>query len=382
MVQYGGIEHYRDREQSFIKHKFLTQYLQVAAFKTLQVVSPVFNFVDAFAGPWKVSDNADYADASFSQAIEMLEAVRVVLARDQSKKIKIRFCLCERDSNSAARLREYAQRKKQFEIHVFEGPFEENLSAIAEKIPNGFTFTFIDPTGWNIRSEEVFNFLRERKMGEFMLNFMSDHINRHAEYSKVVTSFGRFLADPDWEHEFSLLPADWSNERRVLHLLKKKMKVSKTATYTPDFEILVPRKDRTKMRLILGTHSEKGLEVFRDIQAKVDLEQTEMRRSLQTHGKLQVDMFTAADDAVGLQFRDGVGGKVSRDSARLQALQILEGGGSVPFHEIAMSIMEEVAIRLTQIKDLFIEMRKDGQIRFELPPKKKKPQDETLIFKF
>ncbi|QNP42878.1 hypothetical protein H9L15_12585 [Sphingomonas daechungensis] len=44
------LEQYQGREQSFIKHEFLTQYLQTAAYKTLQGRSSTFNFVDAFAG--------------------------------------------------------------------------------------------------------------------------------------------------------------------------------------------------------------------------------------------------------------------------------------------------------------------------------------------
>ena len=54
----ADIDLYRDREQSFIKHLFLTKYLQAAAYKTLQAHSPTFNFVDAFAGAWRVSDDA------------------------------------------------------------------------------------------------------------------------------------------------------------------------------------------------------------------------------------------------------------------------------------------------------------------------------------
>jgi len=72
------LEQYRGREQSFIKHEFLTQYLQAASYKTLQGRSPVFNFVDAFAGPWRVSDE-NYSDASFNQALQTLEAVRADL---------------------------------------------------------------------------------------------------------------------------------------------------------------------------------------------------------------------------------------------------------------------------------------------------------------
>ena len=371
---------YKGREQSYIKHLFLTEYLQAAAYKIFQGRSPTFNFVDSFAGPWNVSDNSSFSDSSFDLAIHTLETVRADLGANGIAGLRIRFCFCEKDPKAVLKLREYAASKSSFEIHVFGGEFEQNLEAIEKVIPDGFTFTFIDPKGWDIRSAKVFEFLKRRN-GEFFLNFMSDHINRHAEYSKVMESFGRFIADPDWEREFSSLPDEWSNEKRILHLLRRKMKESKTVTFAPDFSILVPRKDRTKMRLILGTNSEKGLEVFRDVQAKVDFEQTKLRRSLKTSGKSQGDMFTAADDAASLQFRDGVGGKANQDLAKHQALRILEERGSVPFREIAVGIMEEVAIRFTQTKDLFVEMRRDGQIRFELPPKKKKPQDETPIFK-
>ena len=45
------IENYQGREQSFIMHLFLNKYLESAAYKLFQGRSPVFNFVDAFAGP-------------------------------------------------------------------------------------------------------------------------------------------------------------------------------------------------------------------------------------------------------------------------------------------------------------------------------------------
>ena len=81
---------YRGREQSYIKHEFLTQYLRAAAYKTLQGRSPIFNFVDAFAGPWRVSET-DYSDASFDQALQTLEAVRADLGRSGVAGLKVRF---------------------------------------------------------------------------------------------------------------------------------------------------------------------------------------------------------------------------------------------------------------------------------------------------
>lgn len=99
---------YRDREHSFIKHQFLTKYLQAAAYKIFQGRSRTFNFVDAFAGPWRVSDEAKYSDASFDQAIKTLEDVRANLDGKGDDGLKIRFSFCERTPMAAAHLREYA----------------------------------------------------------------------------------------------------------------------------------------------------------------------------------------------------------------------------------------------------------------------------------
>ncbi len=85
------IENYQGREQSFIKHLFLNKYLESAAYKLFQGRSPVFNFVDAFAGPWRVSDTDKYSDASFSQAIETLDAVRRSLLDMGRPGLKVRF---------------------------------------------------------------------------------------------------------------------------------------------------------------------------------------------------------------------------------------------------------------------------------------------------
>ena len=242
---------YRGREQSYIKHKFLTQYLQTAAYKILQGRSPIFNFFDAIAGPWRVSDEDD-SDASFDQALRTLETVGTDLTEKGIGGLKIRFCLCERQATAVDKLVEYAKSRRGFDIHVFPGSFEDNLDDIAAVCCDGFTFSSIDPTGWNIRSEPILKFLKDRR-GEFLLNFVAEHVNRHAEYSQVEESFGRFLADPDWSDDYDELPPDWGNEKRILHLLRRKIKVTGAATYVPDIPILRPSEQRVKMRLLLGT---------------------------------------------------------------------------------------------------------------------------------
>ncbi|WP_457649929.1 three-Cys-motif partner protein TcmP [Profundibacter sp.] len=368
---------YRNREQTYIKHKFLTKYLQAAAYKTLHGY-PAFNFVDAFAGPWNVSDEEDYSDASFHQAINTLEAVRKDLQGRGNGAVKLRFYFCERRTDAVERLRDYAQKRDSFEIHVFSGAFEDNLDAISASIPDGFTFTFIDPTGWDVRNVDVFKFLLKHK-GEFLLNFMSDHINRHAEYEKVSAAYGRFLADPEWETEFAQLPGDWKNEKRILHLLKEKMKEAKVATYLPDFPILMPAKERLKMRLILGTHSPKGLEVFRNVQEKVERDEIAIRNSIRDNNSKQKGLFSDDYIAELQQKREGVGCAKYLDQAKDEIMETLRSYGVSKFAELSSSLMDKFPIRLTQTKSLLRKMKDEGLVDFTLPPRKRVPQDDTRV---
>lgn len=372
------LEKYAGREQSYIKHRFLTEYLKAAAYKTLQGRSPTFNFVDAFAGPWRVSDQQDYSDASFDQALRTLEAVRADLERRGVLGLKIRFCFCERRAQAVNELREYASRHGEFDINIFHGPFEDHLDEISSVCEKGFTFTFIDPTGWDIRSAPIFDFLRAQK-GEFVLNFMSEHINRHAEYSRVSESFGRFLADPEWADDYEKLPMEWSNEERVLRILEGQIKQSRAATYVPNFPILKPREDRVKMRLLLGTHSERGVEVFRDVQGNVEKTEIETRNSLRDSNQYQASLFS--DDEIAEMQRNaaGIGCPLFQGQAERFVIEYLSNRKDVRFSSIATATLEAIPIRLTQFKDLLNAMRENSKINYELPPRKQKPQPKTKI---
>ncbi len=370
------LEQYRGREQSFIKHDFLTRYLQAAAYKTLQGRSRVFNFVDAFAGPWKVTAG-DCSDASFDQALRTLEAVRADLGKRGLSGLKIRFCFCEKRCDAVERLRDYAERHSGFEIHVFPGPFEDNLTGIAEACCEGFTFTFIDPTGWNIRSEPVLEFLKSMR-GEFLLNFMAEHLNRHAEYSAVAASYGRFLADPDWKNRFNALPPHLSNEERVLLLLKDKIRTSGAATYLPDMTILKPRENRRKMRLVLGTHSRRGLEVFRDVHQKVELSEIQTRNTISEETTNQPALWSKTEASESQQRASGVGSAAEKSASREIVLHALSAGPAV-FEDLAALVMEARPMRLTHVKDLLNAMKRERAVAFELPTRAKKPQAGTLI---
>lgn len=371
-------EHYKGREQSYIKHCFLKQYLELAAYKTLQGSSPTFNFVDAFAGPWSVTDESNYSDASFNQALNTLDSVRVTLARKGLAGLKVRFCFCEKVKESVEKLRSYAEKKRAFEIHVFPGTFEDNLDNVAAACKGGFTFTFIDPTGWNIDSAPVLKFLSQRH-GEVLFNFMAENINRHVGYEGVSKSVGRFLAAPDWKDEFNALPNEWKNEKRILYMLKKRMKTARVAQYIPDFPILKPRANRIKMRLLLGTISVHGVDAFREAQWNVERTQIKMRHRIRREEEGTESLFSDEEIAMLEQGSAGTGCPQLQREAREFVISRLSESRSLQFRDIAIDTMEAVPIRMTQIRDLLRDMRSQGRVAFTLPSRKVKPLPDTRI---
>jgi len=373
------VQNYEGREQSYIKHSFLTKYLQEAAFKTLQGRSPIFNFVDAFAGPWSVTDQDNYSDASFDQAIRTLETVRSALGRMGKGGLKIRFCFCEKRRSAFEKLIQYTKDQKRFEIHLFHGSFEDNLSEIGAVCKDGFTFSFIDPTGWNLDSDKIFKFLKEQN-GEALINFMSNDINRFTDFASVSGAYGRFLADPLWKKDFLLLPDRMTNEEKVLALFKSKLKVSGGAKFTPDMIIQDRLHDRIKMRLILASFSSKGLELFRNVQSKVEKQEIALRMRTKRGESRQVLLFGDEIFAQMQQDAFGVGCDANKLKAEKAISIILKKYGPQSFQILSNNLLERYSLKSTHVKEVLKSMKNRGDIQYTLPPNRRVPQPDTVIY--
>lgn len=374
------IEHYSFREQSYIKHIFLAKYLESAAYKLFLGRSPVFNYVDAFSGPWRNNDVEKMSDTSFGLAIAALEKVRSTLVNMDFPGLKVRFRFCEKNPEAFAKLQAFAAGKTELDIKVFPGAFENNLDAIKSScldIRESFTFTFVDPTGWDVDSAPIFSFLKDLR-GEVLFNFMAEHVNRHAGWDGVAQSVGRFLADPNWRPAFEAMTGR-SNEERILKLLKANMRKAGAATYLPDMIIQKPRENRIKMRLILGTSSGHGLEVFRKVQQDVEADAVRTRHAIQTSESGQSSLFS--DDQI-VDFaaqRAGVGCPANLEAATHGLLQAVAARPGSPFGKLAYELMEQVPVRLTHLNKIAMAERKGGRLQFDLPPNKRTPQAETRL---
>ena len=370
---------YEGREQTFIKHAFLRRYLETLAVKVLMGSWDTLNYVDGFAGPWKIRDEQDCTDASFGVAISLLQEVRAFVSkRRPESRLKIRFCLCEKDPDAANKLRTYAERNSDLEIHVFEGEFEQNLAGISARIPDGFTFTFIDPTNWVVRISDVCDFLTSHT-GEFLFNFITEEVSRHAVNPKVMHQFGDFIGDPSWADTARNLPEGTKGELEVLRRLKDTLRERGAAVHLPDFSILKPLVNREKMRLMLGTRRGDGVKLFRDVHEKVEKDEFVARRGAKANQTRQDWLFSSKDFALYEQGERGIGCDRYRKVSEEIMLKALRTTGAKKFGDLALEVMERVPMRETHVKDLCRAMKQRGLIDYELQPRAKKPNTDTVI---
>jgi hypothetical protein len=75
-------DHYRGREQTYVKHLFLDNYLERVAWVTLAAGHgwQEFVYLDGFSGPWK-SKGKGFDDTSVAIALRKLTEVRDGLER-------------------------------------------------------------------------------------------------------------------------------------------------------------------------------------------------------------------------------------------------------------------------------------------------------------
>ena len=375
-----GQDLYEGREHSKIKHLFLADYLKIASFKVLQGpwAAGTFTYVDGFAGPWSVADEEKCYDSSFDYAVRVLKDTQEALRAAGRSAPRLKFLLCEKDPEALKRLRSYAAKQTGIEIKVFGGYFEDNLDEIRSQC-DGFTFSFIDPKGWSLRSAEIAAFLSKLR-GDFLINFMEHPISRHNSLPAVQQSFARFLDDPDWDNKIREGDDAPPREMQILGLLKDRLRLLGAAKYMPDFPIKKPTKERIQMRLILGTNHVQGVEVFRTVERTIESVQVQTRRDLANRDKLQQSIFDTDElNRMDLDGR-GVGGERNLALAHDLCREIMATSRQeVRFDILAARVMERVAVRMTNMKDVVAKLRSEGLLAFDLQGRGKKPQDDTLI---
>lgn len=372
---------YTDREQSRIKHFLLERYLTDMAFKVAQSTTGTLtgiNYVDGFSGPWETRDEASYSDTSFGQAIKVLKKVRGELQRIKHERLPVRFVFCEENRARYAHLLRAVSEEKTVETQCLNGRFEQKLDEISQICRDGFTFTFIDPTGFKLQTYKISEFLREHR-GEFLWNYMADHANRFLTREGLTDAYGALLADDKWmercrDPDLSHL----NNEQLILTVLRERLKELGCASYVIDFPVLRPRENRVQYRLLFGTRSASGVSVFRSAQKKAEKFQTTLREQIKQE-ETEFSLVSPDMHANSFLARDGIDGSQAKQSAPQKIVSFLSKSGPKPFNQMIAPLLETERLTETGLKDVLVQMHKDGSIAYNLPPGKRKTQGDTLI---
>ncbi len=385
----ADLARYAGREQAYVKHYFLENYLGRLLHKTAARFDHIV-YVDGFSGPWQSSQEL-FEDTSFGIALGELRKAKATwkeLGRDR----EMSALLVEKSQDAFRRLQEVPPRFPDVLVRPYRGNFVELSNTLLTEIPaRAFAFILIDPKGWRIPLKGISRLLA-RENTEVVFNFMFDFINRAASMSDPVLIAGldELIPVGDWRDRLGALRDTTSREdapaaRKAILVDAFKEAVSSLGgyPYVMDIPVMRPLKDRMLYSLVYATRKPIGVEVFRDCQLKTLREQENVRGVIKiAHaqaGSKQNELFGS--------MRDMSPGDTERYLAAEQAAAgnslrrlIPAQPSSVRYGAIWPRILLWHAVRKTDLNKMVADLRRQGDIRcVNWRNRQRVPDDETSL---
>ena len=273
------------REQAYIKHCLLEEYLPQLTYK-VGTAWDALAYVDGFAGPWQTTD-PNHADTSFSIAVQALRRCQTGLRESRGRDIRIECILIDDDKDAYAQLKRFAQHQSSpnFSVHARCGEFIEKIpeieSIIRTNTKNAFRFIFLDPKGWaDIPMRTLQPFLRGRSC-EVLINLMTRHIIRFFDEPDRAASyhnlFGRKEVLPILQAMKARNAAPHERAEQAVREYGRSLKLLCGFRYVSSAVILEPDKESIRYFLVYGTNHPRGVEVFKSAETKAASIQDEVR---------------------------------------------------------------------------------------------------------
>jgi three-Cys-motif partner protein len=373
---------YVDREQTQAKHFILKRYLQALAFKVLRHWDTAY--VDGFSGPWK-SETADFADTSFMIAIQVLKDAQKRIHDQTGVTRKIKCFFSESDPATYAQLEAavapHNQPSAGFEVRAFPGKFEDAVSDIRSFVGTSFPLIFIDPTGWTGYPFTKIAPLFEPLKCEVIINFMYGFISRFVTHpdDKIIASLDPILGGPGWKHR---LDPQLDPGRAAEKLFRETLKAAGNFTHVVSTRIDKSTEDRPHYFLAYGTKDRAGLKAFRKTEYEALREHARNRSAAKTR-KREVktgssDLFSNFEADVQEASIEGVVNE-QKALAKKRLVRLLEDDGSQPFSKVVDLLLQDFMLRETNVKDLCVELHREGKIPNTWGNGNRKPTDSSRI---
>ena len=281
---------YTGREQTFIKHFILRNYLERFAI----VVGShwdTLTYVDCFSGPWEVR-SVKFEDSSFAIALEQLRKARDVHREQTGRTLRLRCFFLEKTPSAYKRLKHFTDQIDDVVIEAknkkLENAIHDILNFVQEGGSNSFPFIFIDPTGWTGFAMETITPLLRLDPAEVLINFMTEHIRRFIQSPQKQTqsSFVKLFGSSQFKNELRGLEEKDREDALVTAYVESVKRVG-SFVYTSSAIVLHPTKDRTHFHLIYATRDPKGIEVFKDAEKKAMPVMERTRDEAQKRGRVE-----------------------------------------------------------------------------------------------
>jgi three-Cys-motif partner protein len=373
---------YFGREQTKAKHFILKRYLQALAFKVLRFYD--ITYVDGFSGPWETKTE-DFVDSSFMIAINVLKDAQEKIRLQTGRRPKIRCFFSENNRQAYAKLAvaivPFHKPEEDFEIKTYCGEFESAIPEIRVYIDRSFPLIFIDPTGWTGYSFSTIGALFNRPKCEVLINFMYDFINRAASMSdpKTIASLDPILGGAGWEARLDLsLPRG----RAVEKLFRQNLAAAGNFNFVVSTKIDRPTADRPHFFIAYGTKSRDGLKAFRETEynaLKINARDRADAKERRREGRSGLsDLFSGLDADVQETAIDEIV-EEQKTNASQDLLEILSEFGPMPFVGIWETLLQAHMLRVTNVKDICVDLAKIGKIEQTWKGSARKPRDQDII---
>ncbi|MEK7456376.1 MAG: three-Cys-motif partner protein TcmP [Pseudomonadota bacterium] len=378
------IAHYEGREQAFVKHTFLDQYLPALIGKICSRYDE-FVYVDGFAGPWKSAAGESFDDTSFGIALNHMTAQRL-LYLNRGRDVKMRAFLVEKDPASFAQLQQAISRFPKIEITALHGLMEDHAAKIADAISGpAFSFTLIDPKGF----PEIGAMLPllQRQNSEALVNFMFDFANRFAG-TDLIPRLENWLSTGgrhNWREEVKAVSGA-QREKLYEELAVQALRATAGYSFSPVITVDKVLHNRPLYKLIFLSRHPAGLKVFRDSEQKaLDAQATARSASKakkRAASSASGDLFADGEDAVPND-RSAQLLRKSREDAPIRLRALLEGRGTqhATWADYWPPILQDFSVTHSWLGNHVNDLRKAGSISAPGWPSERKriPDDNQIL---
>jgi three-Cys-motif partner protein len=379
----ADISNYVGREQAFVKHFFLENYLEGLVYKTASVYDEIA-YVDGYSGPWQ-SAGENYQDTSFGIALAALRKAKQTW-KEHGRDVRMSAHLVERSPAAFANLQTLQPRFPDINIQTYNADFVALAPQILSSIPpSAFAFMFIDPKGWAIDIKQL-EVLLKRPSSEVVFNFMFDFINRAASINdpKIVAGLSSLMPHGGWQEKLAGIDAvagDRSAARKavLIEAFRETLKTLGEYSYVAEVPVLQRIKDRTLYSLFYGTRHAKGMEVFRAAHVKTEQQQSAVRvatkRAHEEEKTGQPGLF-GGDVQFARDERDDFlqAEKVAARDTLLSLIPVAPG--FVTYEQVWPRVLEQHVVTHPDVNRIAAELRKEGKLSFpDWEPRRQVPQN-------